>query len=240
MHPTPVTTTPALPVLRTARVLVIGEESTASTEAVRRLSGDDLEVFTADTPEGAASRLRGGPADLVIVMGSMRPIEQLRAAGILFKTCPVIALVDGDAEDRTRALQRGAVDALSVPAFGPELSERTRLALGRRQALADDRHQGIEVPGGLHIIPASQEAHVRGQRVAINRKEFELLLALAREPERVFTKAELLREVWGYSSGGTTRTLDSHACRLRVKLAEVGGQYIVNKWGVGYRLMPLR
>jgi DNA-binding response OmpR family regulator len=61
---------------------------------------------------------------------------------------------------------------------------------------------------------------------------------LAREPERVFAKQELLRAVWGYRSGGSTRTLDSHASRLRRKLAADGPQrWVVSVWGVGYRLI---
>ncbi len=68
--------------------------------------------------------------------------------------------------------------------------------------------------------------------------EFDLLVHLAREPERVFTKDELLCAVWRYGSGGSTRTLDSHASRLRRKLAPDAARcWIVNVWGIGYRLM---
>jgi DNA-binding response OmpR family regulator len=74
----------------------------------------------------------------------------------------------------------------------------------------------------------------------LSQKEFALLLALAAQPTRVFTKEELLRDVWGYRAMGRTRTLDSHACRLRTKLAAAGGQYVVNVWGVGYRLVDGR
>ena len=64
-----------------------------------------------------------------------------------------------------------------------------------------------------------------------------LLRVLAAEPTRVFTKAELLRTIWGFRSMGTTRTLDSHACRLRHKLGVHGDRFVVNVWGVGYRLV---
>ena len=73
--------------------------------------------------------------------------------------------------------------------------------------------------------------------VALANKEFSLLRALATDPTRVFTKEELLRDVWGYRAMGRTRTLDSHACRLRAKLGAAGGQFVVNVWGVGYRLV---
>ena len=60
---------------------------------------------------------------------------------------------------------------------------------------------------------------------------------LASAPTRVFTKDELLRDVWGFRAAGSTRTLDSHACRLRQKLREDGDEFVVNVWGVGYRLV---
>ena len=78
---------------------------------------------------------------------------------------------------------------------------------------------------------------MRGSRVELSAKEFALLRALAAEPTRVFTKDELLRGVWGFRATGATRTLDSHACRLRKKLGVQGDQLVVNVWGVGYRLV---
>jgi DNA-binding response OmpR family regulator len=79
---------------------------------------------------------------------------------------------------------------------------------------------------------------VGGRRVSLATKEYELLLKLASEPTRVFTKEHLLREVWGFRSLGRTRTLDSHASRLRRKLAAVSDRpWVLNVWGVGYRLM---
>jgi DNA-binding response OmpR family regulator len=89
----------------------------------------------------------------------------------------------------------------------------------------------------VRIDTRTREVRVAGVRVQLSQKEFELLLALAREPERVFTKGELLHEVWGYRVAGRTRTLDSHASRLRRKLREAGSgaPLVDNGWGVGYR-----
>ncbi len=78
---------------------------------------------------------------------------------------------------------------------------------------------------------------LRGERLSLSQKEFALLRLLATEPTRVFTKEELLRTVWGFRSMGTTRTLDSHACRLRAKLGAQGDHFVLNVWGVGYRLV---
>jgi DNA-binding response OmpR family regulator len=71
--------------------------------------------------------------------------------------------------------------------------------------------------------------------VQLANKEFELLRTLATEPRRVFTKDELLRDIWGYQSSGRTRTLDSHASRLRRKLDPERGMYVINCWGVPYQ-----
>jgi DNA-binding response OmpR family regulator len=78
---------------------------------------------------------------------------------------------------------------------------------------------------------------LRGQAVELSQKEFALLRTLATEPTKVWTKEELLRSIGGFRSMGTTRTLDSHACRLRHKLATHGDRFVVNVWGVGYRLV---
>ncbi len=76
-----------------------------------------------------------------------------------------------------------------------------------------------------------------GLTVELRRLEFELLAHLASDPERVFGKQELLRAVWGYRSSGSTRTVDSHASRVRRKLERSGGgRWVINVWGVGYRL----
>jgi len=78
---------------------------------------------------------------------------------------------------------------------------------------------------------------LRGEPVALSKKEYALLRALSAEPTRVFTREELLRGVWGFRAMGATRTLDSHAFRLRQKLNRAGDRFVVNVWGVGYRLV---
>jgi DNA-binding response OmpR family regulator len=91
--------------------------------------------------------------------------------------------------------------------------------------------------GDLELDPVAREVRLRGRRIDLSQKEFALLRALAADPTRVLTKEELLRDVWGFRSLGTTRTLDSHACRLRQKLGGDGDRFVVNVWGVGYRLV---
>jgi DNA-binding response OmpR family regulator len=87
------------------------------------------------------------------------------------------------------------------------------------------------------VDPARRRAWVEGRDVTLSNKEFSLLRVLASDPIRVFSKKELLAEVWGYGSEAQTRTLDSHASRLRRKLDPDHSRYVINCWGVGYRLV---
>jgi DNA-binding response OmpR family regulator len=138
-----------------------------------------------------------------------------------------------------RALRRGADDYVPEGCAYAELVERIRAVLRR---VSSPTRQELDV-GELHLDARTRLVTVNGNRVVLAQKEFELLLRLARDPERVCTKQELLRDVWGVSSttGLRTRTVDSHASRLRRKLAEHSArEYVVNQWGVGYRLLDVR
>lgn len=95
----------------------------------------------------------------------------------------------------------------------------------------------IEV-GDLVIDRSTRCVTIGGELVPLPARQFDLLAKLASRPTHVFPKEELLKDVWGYRSIGRTRTLDSHASRLRRKLADATDTpYILNIWGVGYRLM---
>ena len=149
---------------------------------------------------------------------------------------PVIVLgpEEADAVDRVRAFQRGADDYLPRPVVYDELLARIRAVLRRTSPPSPDL---IEV-GDLAIDRPARVVTVRGEPVHLAGKEFELLVALAAEPSRVFTKDELLRDVWGYRSFTRTRTLDSHVSRLRQKLERApGDDFVINVWGVGYKLI---
>ncbi|MBA3330721.1 MAG: response regulator transcription factor [Actinobacteria bacterium] len=150
---------------------------------------------------------------------------------------PVIVLGpgDADADDRVRAFARGCDDYVGSPFVYDELLARIRAVL--RRSGSPPAAEWIEA-GEIAIDRATRWVTVRGQRVALAGKEYELLLELASDPTRVFTKEQLLRDVWGYRLVGRTRTLDSHASRLRRKLGSAGeGPFVVNVWGVGYRLL---
>jgi DNA-binding winged helix-turn-helix (wHTH) protein len=136
--------------------------------------------------------------------------------------------------DRLRGFEHGCDDYVSKPFSYAEL--RARLgALLRRVELR--RRPGRLRAGELEVDAPSRVVRVRGTPIDLSQKEFALARMLASEPTRVFTKEELLRSIWGFRTLGSTRTLDSHACRLRHKLGRFGDRFVVNVWGVGYRLV---
>jgi DNA-binding response OmpR family regulator len=147
---------------------------------------------------------------------------------------PVVVLSGRSSEaDRVRGLEEGADDYLTKPFHYPELAARLAAVLRRRSG----RRDGPIRVGELVIDPVTRVVRVGEREVELANKEFALLRTLAAEPRRVFTKEELLRDVWGFQSMGRTRTLDSHASRLRRKLDPDGVRYVFNCWGVGYRLI---
>jgi DNA-binding response OmpR family regulator len=139
-----------------------------------------------------------------------------------------------DARERVRAFQRGADDYVHRPVVYEELAARIRAVLRRATPSVAERVEA----GRLVVDRATRTVTLGGRAVHLAGKEFELLARLATEPQRVFTKDELLRDVWGYRSFCRTRTLESHASRLRRKLAlGADDRFVVNVWGVGYKLV---
>jgi DNA-binding response OmpR family regulator len=170
--------------------------------------------------------------DLVLLADSAA-VEEYRAR---HGDVPVIVLgqPESDAVDRVRALERGCDDFLVRPFAYEELLARIRAVLRRTTPAAHEVRRAGPITADL----ATRAVTVGDLAVSLAGKEYELLLKLMTDASRVFTKEQLLREVWGFRSLGRTRTLDSHASRLRRKLAAAGaGTTVVNVWGVGYRLL---
>jgi DNA-binding response OmpR family regulator len=147
----------------------------------------------------------------------------------------VIGRPEADAVDRVHAFRKGCDDYVPRPFDYQELVERIHAVLRRSRPAAAE----VLEAGPVRIDTRTRDVRVAGRRIHLSQKEYELLVQLAREPERVFTKAELLYEVWEYRAPARTRTLDSHASRLRRKLREAGTRaaLVENVWGVGYRLL---
>ena len=151
------------------------------------------------------------------------------------RNVPVIALAgSSDPVERVQALERGADDAVGRPFAYDELLARIRALIRRTAGQPED----VIVAGDLVIDRPTRRVHVRDTSVLLSAKEFELVVKLASQPHKVWTKEELLREVWGFRALGRTRTLESHASRVRKKLCVApDDRFVVNVWGVGYRML---
>lgn len=148
---------------------------------------------------------------------------------------PIIVLsARGMEQERIKALDSGADDFVPKPFAYAELRARIHALLRRSEGR---RRSGRLRVGPLEIDPMTRDVRVSGRKVVLTQTEFALLRVLAGSPTTVHTKADLLRTVWGYRSQSSTRTLDSHACRLRQKLGADGTRFVINVWGVGYRLI---
>ena len=210
--------------------LLLAEPETATRGFLERhLRQDGFNVVEASDSEALELAERSRP-DLVLASDSLA-LELCRR--VWHVPVIVIGRPDSDAVDRVRAFAGGCDDYLARPFHYEELLARIRAVLRRVSPPERDR---LEVDG-LTIDRAARRVLVRDIPVILAAKEYDLLVKLAGDPVRVFTKEELLREVWGFRSLGRTRTLDSHASRLRRKLSAAGGDFVRNVWGVGYSLL---
>jgi DNA-binding response OmpR family regulator len=226
-------------------ILLVEDDPVLRTFLADNLTADGYELLLAETLHDGLRELEHRRPDLAVIdLGlpdgsGLELIARVRAAdGVVSRLDPTLPLVvlSGRAGelDRVRGFERGADDFVGKPFSYSEL--RLRIAALLRRSCERPGRGRLRV-GSLEIDPAARDVHLRGRRIVLSQKEFALLRALAADPTRVLTKEELLRDVWGFRSLGTTRTLDSHACRLRQKLGTEGDRFVVNVWGVGYRLV---
>ncbi len=228
-----------------ATILVVEDHRTTRTFLADNLSADGFDVLEAEGVSDARHLLESAFPDLAIVdLGlpdgdGLELLEHVRdadrIAGRLDPDLPLLVLSGRVTElDRLRGFSRGCDDYILKPFSYYELSARVRALLRRTRRRPGTGRLRI---GSLELDPMSRQVWVRGEPVPLSKKEYALLRALTGDPTRVFTREELLRGVWGFRAMGTTRTLDSHAFRLRHKLNRAGDRFVVNVWGVGYRLV---
>jgi DNA-binding response OmpR family regulator len=228
----------------TRGVLVVEDDERTAAFLADNLRADGFRVAIAGEAGEALRAIEVRRPDLVLLDLSLQGgssgltvLDRVRSAdGIgtrIDPSLPVIILSGRAAEiDRVRGFQRGADDYVVKPFWYPELLARVEAVIRRAHGRVG---MGALVVGELSIDPATRAVRLGEAPVSLSAKEFALLQTLARQPTRVFPKAELLRDVWGYASLGQTRTVDAHACRLRKKLGSK--RWVVAVRGVGYRLV---
>lgn len=223
----------------TTAVLLAEQEEGTGSFLERHLSDDGFEVVRTGDGESALDLVETARPDLVLLGGEVDVCRRLREGepGRTWnRGVPVIVIGQpaADAVDRVRAFERGCDDFVPRPFLYDELVARMRAVLRRAEPSKHDLLQA----GEITVDRLTRCATVVGTFVPLPAKEFELLAMLATAPTTVFTKQELLRAIWGYRTISRTRTIDSHACRLRARIAELTETpYVLNEWGVGYRLM---
>ncbi len=175
----------------------------------------------------------------MILIDGRRDLPQVRSLCQLLRStgpgCPLVLVVTEGGLAAVTA-DWGIDDVLLDTAGPAEVEARLRLAMGRQQIVNDDSPMEIR-NGDLSVDEATYSAKLKGRVLDLTFKEFELLKYLAQHPGRVFTRAQLLQEVWGYDAFGGTRTVDVHVRRLRAKLGPEHESLIGTVRNVGYRFV---
>jgi DNA-binding response OmpR family regulator len=226
--------------LEPATILIIEDHVLTRRFVADNLGADGYELLEAATLAEATAAIEQSFPDLVLLdLGlpdgdGLELIDRVRAGMAFDPDLPLLVLSGRGGElDRLRGLRRGADDYVVKPFSYQELQARIAALLRRTRRRPAARRLRV---GVLELDPMSREVRVAGEPVSLSKKEYALLRALAADPHRVFTREELLRSIWGVQNPIPTRTLDSHAFRLRRKLSRAGHSLVINVWGVGYRL----
>ncbi|HSF26165.1 MAG TPA: response regulator transcription factor [Actinomycetes bacterium] len=193
-------------------------------------------------PADGAALVDAPAADVVLVDGC-HDLPHARSLCRLIRTtgiaCPLLLVTTAGGLAAVSA-DWGVDDVLLDTAGPAEVEARLRLAIGRLQAAREDQDDVEEIRAGeLVVDEATYTARLRGQVLDLTYKEFELLKYLAQHPGRVFSRAQLLSEVWGYDYFGGTRTVDVHVRRLRAKLGPEHEALIGTVRNVGYRFVAV-
>jgi len=226
-----------------ATILLASANTHAVEPIANALRADGQSAIANTTTSAAVETLTLSDPDLAIVWlelpdthGGFAMIRTIRdAAGSrIDPQIPLIAIDPSPSEFNCLcAFQHGCDDYVTSDCSTLQLRARIGALLRRSSGRTEKAHIDI---GHLRIDSDARRVRVGEFELALSRKEFALLRELASQPNRVFTKAELLRLIWGYAPLHT-RTLDTHASRLRRKLQHAGAPALIqNVWGVGYRL----
>lgn len=224
-----------------ARVLVVEDEPDLSTLLDRHLTRAGYQVLLAQDGLEALERAWTEPLDLILLDLMLPNVDGLEVCKRLKRDrrtarLPVIMLTaKQEPVDRIVGLELGADDYITKPFNLRELILRVGMVL--RRIRGEDGGTEILGYGDLTIDPAARTVDVAGEEVRLTAREFDLLHFLVSHPKRVFSRSDLLRQVWEYDFEGYDRTVDAHVARIRRKLGPPG-DWIETAWGVGYKFRP--
>jgi DNA-binding response OmpR family regulator len=219
-------------------VLVVEDEPAIADVLRRYLEREQYSVrIEGDGLTGLEAARSGKPDAIVLDVGlpGMDGIEICRRLRAERNWVPILfATARDDEVDRILGLELGADDYITKPFSPREVVARVTAVL-RRGATAADRSEVLRV-GKVRLDLGARRAHVGDLEVSLTATEFDLLAHLMRSPKRVFSREQLLQDVWGYASAAGPRTVDVHIAQLRAKLGDAGCVRTVR--GVGYAAEP--
>ena len=218
------------------KILIVEDEANIRELLRLYLEREGYTVLEAENGVEGIKKWKSDKPDMLLldvmmpVMDGWAVCREIRAESDV----PIIMLTaKGETADRVSGLEMGADDYIVKPLEMPEVIARVR-AVFRRMA-PDDAPEKLSFDN-LVIDKQAYDLVIKGERVDAPPKEIELLYFLASSPNRVFTRAQLLDDVWGFDYFGDTRTVDVHVKRLREKLEGVSDKWeLKTVWGVGYK-----
>ena len=224
------------------KVLVLEDESSIRSFIVINLRRAGYEVIEAETGEEALEKLKEHADVRVALLDIMLPgidgFEVCRRIRKLGNTPVMMLTAKGETFDKVLGLELGADDYMVKPFDTKEVVARIKAVLRRctTTTAQTESTEGVIEFDNLRLDMNSYELRVKGKVVEAPPKELELLNCLASHPNRVYTRDQLLDEVWGFEYYGDSRTIDVHVKRLREKLAGASGKWeLKTVWGVGYK-----
>ena len=220
------------------RVMVAVHDDLAREALIEKLAGDGYQPLPASSLGHASSRLTDNVDAVIVDLGAdtTHLVDIVRGAEKIAvdQWLPILAgCASEDLFQPIRLLDRGADDVIYEPWLYLEV--RARLAALLRRVNAGRTREVLRA-GALRVDINARQVWIGSTEIQLTGREYDLLRVLVSDPDRVFTRGELLETVWGLGEWARTRTLDSHAARLRRRLNDVGGSWVRNVWGVGYRL----
>jgi DNA-binding response OmpR family regulator len=225
-------------------ILVVDDERTIADLVARYLARAGYATRVAHDGAGALAAVTTQRPDLIVLDIMLPQIDGLEVMRRVREedgdgTAIILLTARGEEDDRIAGLRLGADDYIVKPFSPGELVARVDAVLRRLNAGAEGDEEPIELDG-LRIEPAARRVVRDGEELALTQREFDLLLHLARNPGRVFTREELMDAVWQFSFYTDTSTVTVHVRRLRAKLEEDPSEprRLQTVWGVGYRFEP--